>query len=146
MIIPVLFSNIAMWLEMPMCILEELGGLIPESYSTTRSSQISSFLKDGILGIMMCKYFSSISYHSKSQIHPMFTTMDGSFARYIHKLIFVVWCRYKLTFVEEQCRGLGSDKSSRVKWEKTLGQGELKYLTSISYIDNEGWLNKLPSY
>ncbi|XP_042047248.1 probable pectinesterase 29 [Salvia splendens] len=53
---------------------------------------------------------------------------------------------YKLTFVEEQCRGLGSDKSSRVKWKKTLGQAELQYLTSISYIDNEGWLSKLPYY
>ncbi|XP_057786403.1 probable pectinesterase 29 [Salvia miltiorrhiza] len=52
----------------------------------------------------------------------------------------------KLTFAEEQCRGLGSDKSSRVKWEKSLSQEELQSFTSISYIDKEGWMSKLPSH
>nr|GMD83469.1 probable pectinesterase 29 [Ipomoea batatas] len=50
----------------------------------------------------------------------------------------------KLTFVEHGCSGPGSNKSMRVKWLAKLGGRELRYLTSLSYIDNDGWLLKLP--
>ncbi|KAH6808545.1 Pectin lyase-like superfamily protein [Perilla frutescens var. frutescens] len=50
----------------------------------------------------------------------------------------------RITFVEEECVGAGSKKSGRVKWEKTLTPWELQSFTSISYIDSEGWIRKLP--
>ncbi|KAL8481129.1 hypothetical protein ACS0TY_027603 [Phlomoides rotata] len=51
-----------------------------------------------------------------------------------------------ITFAEAQCRGPGSKKANRVKWEKTLTEQELESFTNISYIDNEGsgWISKLP--
>ncbi|KAL1548380.1 pectinesterase [Salvia divinorum] len=49
-----------------------------------------------------------------------------------------------ITVAEERCTGAGSNKSKRVAWEKTLTQQELKYFTSISYIDNVGWIGRLP--
>ncbi|XP_042051676.1 probable pectinesterase 29 [Salvia splendens] len=45
---------------------------------------------------------------------------------------------------EEKCTGPGSDKSKRVAWEKTLTQQEVEYFTSMSYIDNVGWIGRLP--
>ncbi|CAA2966886.1 probable pectinesterase 29 [Olea europaea subsp. europaea] len=50
----------------------------------------------------------------------------------------------QLTFAEYQCHGSGSDMSNRVKWETTLSPQELQEFTSMSYIDNEGWITSLP--
>ncbi|XP_042024903.1 probable pectinesterase 29 isoform X3 [Salvia splendens] len=50
----------------------------------------------------------------------------------------------RITFVEEECEGAGSNKSKRVAWEKTLTRQELKSFTSISYIDSGGWIRRLP--
>ncbi|XP_057786427.1 probable pectinesterase 29 [Salvia miltiorrhiza] len=50
----------------------------------------------------------------------------------------------RITFVDEECWGAGSNKSERVKWEKTLTPQELDSFTSISYIDTGGWIRKLP--
>ncbi|PIN11560.1 Pectinesterase [Handroanthus impetiginosus] len=50
----------------------------------------------------------------------------------------------QLTFVEEECQGSGSDKFNRVKWEKNLSTEELHSFTRFSYIDNEGWIRKIP--
>ncbi|KAL5848591.1 hypothetical protein ACOSQ4_006604 [Xanthoceras sorbifolium] len=51
---------------------------------------------------------------------------------------------HQLTFAEHGCYGPGSDTSDRVRWEKKLSSDEVKQLTSISFIDNEGWLQKQP--
>ncbi|KAH6786777.1 Pectin lyase-like superfamily protein [Perilla frutescens var. hirtella] len=48
----------------------------------------------------------------------------------------------QLTMSEYNCRGLGSESSERVEWEKKLSEGEMKQLTSISFIDEEGWMNQ----
>ncbi|KAK4421600.1 putative pectinesterase 29 [Sesamum alatum] len=48
------------------------------------------------------------------------------------------------TFAEHNCRGVGSNTSRRVKWLKKLSERDLNYLTSISFIDDDGWMNKLP--
>ncbi|GFP98330.1 probable pectinesterase 29 [Phtheirospermum japonicum] len=50
---------------------------------------------------------------------------------------------YQLTFAEQNCRGLGSNTSSRVKWIKKLSEEELEHLTSFSFIDDEGWVSSL---
>ncbi|KAL1542973.1 pectinesterase [Salvia divinorum] len=50
----------------------------------------------------------------------------------------------RITFVEEECEGAGSNKSKRVAWEKTLTRQELESFTSISYIDSRGWIRRLP--
>ncbi|KAL3634389.1 hypothetical protein CASFOL_021443 [Castilleja foliolosa] len=50
---------------------------------------------------------------------------------------------YELTFAEQDCSGLGSNNSSRVKWVKKLSEQELVQLTSFSFIDDEGWVSKL---
>ncbi|XP_047945143.1 probable pectinesterase 29 [Salvia hispanica] len=49
-----------------------------------------------------------------------------------------------ITFAEERCKGAGSNKPKRVAWEKTLTRKEFKYFTSLSYIDNVGWIRRLP--
>ncbi|XVF65145.1 hypothetical protein PTKIN_Ptkin09bG0223100 [Pterospermum kingtungense] len=49
-----------------------------------------------------------------------------------------------LTFAEHGNHGPGADTSKRVSWEKKLNVGTVKRLTSISYIDNEGWLQSVP--
>ncbi|XP_009625304.2 probable pectinesterase 29 [Nicotiana tomentosiformis] len=50
----------------------------------------------------------------------------------------------QLTFAEESCKGMGSSTSKRVQWEAKLSQQELQQLTSLSFIDNEGWITKQP--
>ncbi|KAI3941645.1 hypothetical protein MKX01_018235 [Papaver californicum] len=42
------------------------------------------------------------------------------------------------------CFGLGSDKSQRVDWIKTLSQAMVDKLTSITFIDKEGWIKQQP--
>lgn len=49
-----------------------------------------------------------------------------------------------LTLAEEECIGEGSDTSRRVKWEKKLSTSMVNQLTSLSFIDTEGWLPKQP--
>ncbi|KAK4374174.1 hypothetical protein RND71_004851 [Anisodus tanguticus] len=50
----------------------------------------------------------------------------------------------QLTFAEGSCKGMGSSTSKRVSWEAKLSQQELQQLTSLSFIDNEGWITKQP--
>ncbi|XP_017221815.1 probable pectinesterase 29 [Daucus carota subsp. sativus] len=50
----------------------------------------------------------------------------------------------QLTFVEDLCHGPGSDNRNRIKWENQLNQEQLQQLTSISFIDNEGWIGRQP--
>ncbi|KVH90967.1 Pectinesterase, catalytic [Cynara cardunculus var. scolymus] len=55
-----------------------------------------------------------------------------------------------LMFAEDGCRGEGSDTSGRAGWVKRLSKEEVWKLTSMSYIDEEGWIkdqafNMLPS-
>ncbi|TXG72574.1 hypothetical protein EZV62_001153 [Acer yangbiense] len=51
---------------------------------------------------------------------------------------------HQLTFAEHDCYGAGSDTSDRVSWEKKLSTNEVSKLTSIAFIDTEGWLQKQP--
>ncbi|MCD7454890.1 hypothetical protein HAX54_026421 [Datura stramonium] len=50
----------------------------------------------------------------------------------------------QLTFSEEDCKGIGSNTTQRVPWKAKLSQKELQHLTSLSFIDNEGWIMKQP--
>lgn len=52
--------------------------------------------------------------------------------------------RYQLTFAEEGCHGLGSDTSKRVEWESKLNPQMVQLLTSMSFIDSEGWISRQP--
>lgn len=53
-------------------------------------------------------------------------------------------CREQLTFAEANCIGAGADISQRVPWIKTLNQNEVDSFTSLTYIDGDGWMAKLP--
>lgn len=46
--------------------------------------------------------------------------------------------------MEEGCRGPGANKSERVKWMKHLSGPQLQQFLNISFIDQEGWMAKLP--
>ncbi|CAH9071762.1 unnamed protein product [Cuscuta epithymum] len=50
----------------------------------------------------------------------------------------------KLTFAEQECSGPGAERSGRVKWVAELRGDELDKFTSLSYIDEDGWLRGLP--
>ncbi|XP_062150200.1 probable pectinesterase 29 [Alnus glutinosa] len=51
----------------------------------------------------------------------------------------------QLTYAEDGCYGPGEeDASQRVGWSNKLSQADLNQFTSISYVDNEGWLNDRP--
>lgn len=47
--------------------------------------------------------------------------------------------------MEEGCRGPGADKSKRVPWMKNLSGPQLEQFLNISFIDEEGWIAKLPT-
>ncbi|XP_059316055.1 probable pectinesterase 29 [Lycium ferocissimum] len=51
---------------------------------------------------------------------------------------------HQLTFSEENCKGIGSIATQRVSWAAKLSQQELQQLTSLSFIDNEGWIMNQP--
>ncbi|KAF7807344.1 putative pectinesterase 29 [Senna tora] len=46
----------------------------------------------------------------------------------------------QITFAEYGCYGDGSDTSERVKWTKKLDVATVEQMTSMSFIDSEGWL------
>ncbi|CAK7340526.1 unnamed protein product [Dovyalis caffra] len=50
----------------------------------------------------------------------------------------------KFTYAEINCKGPGSNKSKRVPWEKKLSANQLKEFSKSSFIDQDGWLAKLP--
>ncbi|KAE8717556.1 hypothetical protein F3Y22_tig00110044pilonHSYRG00175 [Hibiscus syriacus] len=50
----------------------------------------------------------------------------------------------QLTFVEYKNYGPGAYKSKRVKWLKNLNARTVAKLTSMSFIDNDGWLQSIP--
>lgn len=54
-------------------------------------------------------------------------------------------------FAEDECRGEGSSTLERALWERRMNKDEVRRLTSMSYIDEEGWIknqafNMLSSY
>ncbi|PRQ42399.1 putative pectinesterase [Rosa chinensis] len=49
-----------------------------------------------------------------------------------------------ISFSEANCRGPGANMSKRVKWEKKLSDQEVNDLTSLSYINQDGWIEKQP--
>ncbi|KAG9140210.1 hypothetical protein Leryth_014661 [Lithospermum erythrorhizon] len=48
-----------------------------------------------------------------------------------------------ITFVESNCHGPGANSARRVKWMKNLSQVELELFTSLSFIDDHGWLKTI---
>ncbi|EEF33099.1 Pectinesterase-2 precursor, putative [Ricinus communis] len=50
-----------------------------------------------------------------------------------------------LVYTEIDCKGPGSDTSKRVPWMKKLDQEEICKFSRSSFIDEDGWLHKLPS-
>ncbi|XP_008457276.1 probable pectinesterase 29 [Cucumis melo] len=50
----------------------------------------------------------------------------------------------QLTYAENDCYGPGSDISRRVSWEKKLSPKDIRQLTSMSFIDVEGWIQDQP--
>ncbi|GAV67675.1 Pectinesterase domain-containing protein [Cephalotus follicularis] len=49
-----------------------------------------------------------------------------------------------LVFAEQGNYGPGADTSQRVSWEKQLSMDEVNHLSSMNYIDSEGWLANQP--
>ncbi|WJZ87631.1 hypothetical protein VitviT2T_006999 [Vitis vinifera] len=49
-----------------------------------------------------------------------------------------------LTYAEHDCYGAGADTSKRVSWEKRLSTSTVMGMTSLGYINAEGWLNGQP--
>lgn len=43
---------------------------------------------------------------------------------------------------EYSCSGPGANNSKRVEWAKKMSEKEAKQLASITFIDEEGWLNQ----
>ncbi|KAJ4976169.1 hypothetical protein NE237_001275 [Protea cynaroides] len=49
-----------------------------------------------------------------------------------------------LVYAEALCYGSGSNTSERVSWEKKLSGSQVRDLTQLSFIDQEGWIEKQP--
>jgi pectinesterase len=52
--------------------------------------------------------------------------------------------RRDFTYAEVNCKGRGSDISKRVPWEKKLDAQQINQFSKSSFIDQDGWLAKLP--
>ncbi|KAI3408431.1 Pectinesterase, partial [Psidium guajava] len=50
----------------------------------------------------------------------------------------------QLTFAEYGCYGPGAAVSGRVSWERNLDVSLVEHLTSLSFIDSEGWIASMP--
>ncbi|XP_059654412.1 probable pectinesterase 29 [Cornus florida] len=50
----------------------------------------------------------------------------------------------QIMFAEHGSKGLGSNNTGRVAWEMKLDQKTLSTLTSMKFIDNEGWMSAQP--
>lgn len=110
---------------------------MPQSCSTTHSCLKLLSLKVGRLGTASAT--SKIYDHlvlNQTSIHLLAQILKTS-------LFFFFFCRKQLTFGEYNCRGKGSNTAKRVKWANKLSGIKLKQLTSISFIDSEGWMRKL---
>ncbi|KAK9289185.1 hypothetical protein L1049_017659 [Liquidambar formosana] len=51
---------------------------------------------------------------------------------------------HQITFAEHDCNGLGSKTLHRVGWESKLSWATVKQLTSMTFIDAEGWIRNQP--
>ncbi|CAN8270978.1 unnamed protein product [Cochlearia groenlandica] len=49
-----------------------------------------------------------------------------------------------LTFVESDCTGAGADTTHRVSWLKEPSLSDITEFTSVSFIDQDGWISKCP--
>ncbi|CAI9776967.1 unnamed protein product [Fraxinus pennsylvanica] len=58
------------------------------------------------------------------------------------RVVFYNTTMYQLTFAEYKCRGVGANTAGRVKWANKLNVDELTRLTSMSFIDEEGWMSR----
>lgn len=76
----------------------------------------------------------------------IFHECSATTRRVYNKINVIYLCRNRITFAEHGCHGAGSNTSRRVGWEKKLSYQELQHLTNISFIDNEGWLARQPTY
>ncbi|XP_022719776.1 putative pectinesterase 52 [Durio zibethinus] len=48
------------------------------------------------------------------------------------------------TYAEVNCKGPGSDTSKRVPWEKKLNPSQLKEFSLSSFVNQDGWIGRLP--
>lgn len=64
----------------------------------------------------------------------------------IYHIIIRVSCRNKLVNVEASCTGPGSDLSKRVKWVRDWSYPNLKYYSTVSYVNQGNWLGEIPVY
>ncbi|KAK9704982.1 hypothetical protein RND81_07G024900 [Saponaria officinalis] len=49
-----------------------------------------------------------------------------------------------IIYAEVQCKGPGADTSKRVPWAKKLSDYEVQQYSTKAFIDQEGWISKLP--
>ncbi|KAL9299927.1 putative pectinesterase 10 [Arabidopsis thaliana] len=49
-----------------------------------------------------------------------------------------------ITFVEFGCTGVGADTSKRVPWLTKASEKDVLQFTNLTFIDEEGWLSRLP--
>ena len=89
--------------------------------------------------------FVAKEYKSCKYIFSKFLVMLYIYAMHTYNFLYEYGSRNKITYVEKRNKGPGANKSKRVKWMKYMTQEEFNKFTDISYIDNEGWLNNIPS-
>ncbi|KAL2941637.1 putative pectinesterase 55, partial [Bienertia sinuspersici] len=74
--------------------------------------------------------------------------IDSKFSNAVKPKGWFIWKQTghekDITYAEVNCTGPGADTSKRVSWEKKLDSSEVKQYTTQAFIDQDGWIAKLP--
>lgn len=125
-----LFLSIVRYMEMEQHIWEDHGELMLGFFSTITICPILLTLLVGIHGILLDTSENIMLHYFHFTCMLWICDFD----------INVYFCRDRIQFSEYLNYGYGATTNYRVKWTKNLDMNTINTMASLSFIDNDGWL------